>query len=147
MVCLWLLPKTNQTIKMDDFTTSDEGVLKKLLGIKPNGYPPILNEYDLLDLSLNPSNFAVNWLIHRDNRDNIKYHYFCMNENDKAIDFLLKTFKDGTWHDKIFPGFLHKNKNPRAQRLIDIYVSKCGFDNRQQLIDHYHKDLNEPLII
>ena len=147
MVCLWLLPKTNQTIKMDDFTTSDEGVLKKLLGIKPNGYPPILNEYDLLDLSLNPSNFAVNWLIHRDNRDNIKYHYFCMNENDKAIDFLLETFKDCTWHDKIFPGFLHKNKNPRAQRLIDIYVSKCGFDNRQQLIDHYHKDLNEPLII
>ena len=65
-----------------------------------------------------------------------------MNENDKVMDFLFTSFKNHTWCDKIFPDALHKNKNIRAQKLIDLYLKRCGFANRKECITYYAEQKN-----
>lgn len=130
---------------MDNNASSqNESVLRSLLAIKPNGYTSL--DYDgFCKLSANPCDVAVDWLL--ENPGHIVYYDFCMNENNKAIDFLFTTFNKCSWHNKIFPGALHKNKNRRAQKIIDIFINECGFANRKECIKFYAEQKNMHLDI
>ena len=124
-------------------SSRNESVLRSLLAIQSNGYTS-LDYYGFCQLSENSCDYAVNWLLEPENLGNIRFDYFCMNENDKAIDFLFASFKNHTWNDKIFPDALHKNKNPRAKRLIDLYLKGCDFANRKECITYFaeHKNIH-----
>jgi hypothetical protein len=124
---------------MDAASSHNENVLSKLLAIQADGFPD-LDYYDLRKLSENSSDYAVTWLL--ENPGHIVYSNFCINENDKAINYLYESFNNHTWYTKIFPDALHKNKNPRAKKLIDLYLKGCGFANRKECITYFAEQKN-----
>ena len=126
---------------MEGASSQNESDLRSLLAIQPNGYTS-LDYYGFCLLSRNSCDFAVDWLLLIENQGHISYNYFCMNENNKVMDFLFTSFKNHTWCDKIFPDALHKNKNIRAKKLIDLYLKRCGFANRKECITYYAEQKN-----
>lgn len=132
---------------MDNNASSqNESVLRSLVAIQPNGYTS-LDNYGFCQLSENPTDFAVEWLLLPENQGRISYPEFCMNQNNKAIDFLFASFKNHDWHDKIYPDSLHRNKNPRAKRLIELYLKGCNFANRQECVRYFSEKLQKGIVL
>lgn len=133
-----------------DASSTNPKIIEALLNIE-NGYAKYITGDAQIDshirrkLSKNP--MAVDLLLQRENWTHIDYYGLCMNESDAAINFLLKSFGDHTWNDKIFPDALHTNKNPRAKRLIDLYLKGCNFANRKECITYFAEKYNIDLVI
>ena len=124
---------------MEGASSHNESDLRTLLAFQSSGYTS-LDYYGYCLLSRNSCDFAVDWLLK--NPGHISYVDLCMNENNKVMDFLFTSFKNHTWCDKIFPDALHKNKNPRAKGLIELYLKRCGFANRKECITYYAEQKN-----
>jgi len=131
---------------MSGASSHNESDIRILLAIQSNGFTS-LDDYGFCLLSENSSDYAVDWLLRPENRGHIVYTYFCKNENYKVMDYLYESFKNHTWCDKIFPDALHKNKNPRAKGVIELYLKRCGFANRKECIKFYAEQKNMHLDI